>query len=82
MLAVDISETRAQEIIALIRADDVRFTIWAMCMCGGRVQDLLRLTPGQFRLVGNKLFVHFMVTKSARTPNEQYSVELPLMAAV
>ena len=77
--AVDISEARAQAIIAMLRAEDVRFALWAMCMCGGRVADLLRLTPAQFRLLGNtKLVVHFMVTKSARTLTEQYSVELPM----
>jgi len=75
--APDITEERAAYIISSIEeAHDVAFALWAMCMAGGRVADLLRLGVGQFKVSpdGKRVAVDFFVTKSSRTQNERYSI--------
>ena len=77
--APDITEERAAFIISSItEAHDVAFTLWAMCMAGGRVADLLRLGPGQFKVSpeGKRIAVEFLVTKSSRNQNEKYSISV------
>jgi len=77
--APDITEERAAHIIlALTEAQDVAFSLWAMCMAGGRVADLLRLSAGQFKVSpdGKRIAVEFLVTKSSRTQNERYSISV------
>ena len=76
--AIDISQERAIEIINTIRDHRVAYTIWAMCMCGGRAGDLLRLDRDGFTILGEFVHVHFKVTKAARRQNEQYSIDLPI----
>jgi len=76
--AIDISQERAIEIINTIRDEGVAFSIWAMCMCGGRAADLIELDENSFVILTNYVHVHFYKTKSRRRQDEQYSVDLPI----
>jgi len=78
--APDTNEERVQEILDTLRNEEVAFTIWAMCVCGGRAADLIRLgeTGGSFRIHGDSVTVHFTLTKNRTEQCEQYSVTLPL----
>jgi len=74
--ALDINEERAAHIIASIRAADVAFSLWAMCIVGGRNCDLLRLRKDQLTIRGTCVAVDFRVTKTAREHSERYSYAL------
>jgi len=78
--APDTSEERVRSIFDILRNQEVAFTVWAMCVCGGRAADLLRLieTGGFFRIVGNRVRVHFTLTKNRSEQCEQYSIDLPI----
>jgi len=74
--ALDIDEERAAHIIASIRAADVAFLLWAMCIVGGRNCDLLRLRRDQLTIRGTRVAVDFRVTKTSREHSERYSYTL------
>jgi len=76
--APDISQERAIEIINGIQDEGVAYTVWAMCMCGGRASDLMELDEFGFTVVGGFVHVHFLKTKTRRRQDEQYSVDLPI----
>jgi len=74
--AIDISEERAAYIINHLEAPDVAFSVWAMCMIGGRNVDLRRLRKGQLDIRGRRIAVDFRVTKTARDQSERFSYAL------
>ena len=78
--APDTSEENVVRILDTLQNEEVAFTIWAMCVCGGRAADLVRLgeTGGSFVIYGDVVKVHFTLTKNRTEQCEQYSVTLPL----
>ena len=66
--AIDITVERLHEILATVRREDVRWTIWLMANCGARAADLRRLESVQLRIEGNRLTILFRVTKTIRAP--------------
>jgi len=74
--APDITEEYAAHVIETIKAPDVAFVIWAMCILGGRVCDLLRLRKDQVTVRGTRVAVDFRVTKTSREHSERYSYTL------
>lgn len=76
--APDISRVHASKILSTIKATDVGFTIWAMCNCGARVEDLLNLGLNSFIVSEKVIHIHFQITKTRRDPSEQYSIDLPI----
>jgi len=79
--AYDTTEEDVIKMLDTVRNPEVTWAIWAMCTCGGRAADLLKLgeTGGSFQVFGKHVKVHFKVTKNRTEQSEQYSLNLPIL---
>jgi hypothetical protein len=76
--ARDVSVEQAQALLRQARLPELRYAVFWMFTSGMRLADLNRFTAFSFELVGESLRIDVRVAKNVRSPDERYSLNLPL----